>query len=117
GMGTATATLAARARAEGARIRTGARVAAIETAGAPGARRAAAVVLASGERIDARAVVTNADPWTTRDLVGDEALGSAFGARLAEIQRDGTTMKVNLALRSLPRFTCLPEDRGQFGPT
>jgi phytoene dehydrogenase-like protein len=24
---------------------------------------------------------------------------------------------VNLALRGLPRFTCLPEDRGQFGPT
>ncbi len=26
-------------------------------------------------------------------------------------------MKVNLALRALPRFTCLPEDRGQYGST
>ena len=29
----------------------------------------------------------------------------------------GTTFKVNLALTGLPKFTCLPEDRGQFGPT
>ena len=27
------------------------------------------------------------------------------------------TFKVNLALQGLPRFTCLPEDRGQYGPT
>ena len=29
-------------------------------------------------------------------------------------RRDGTTFKVNLALKALPRFTCLPENRGQF---
>jgi phytoene dehydrogenase-like protein len=29
----------------------------------------------------------------------------------------GTTLKVNLCLKGLPTFTCLPEDKGQFGPT
>ncbi|MFO0658346.1 MAG: hypothetical protein U0165_00725 [Polyangiaceae bacterium] len=29
----------------------------------------------------------------------------------------GTTLKVNLAFERLPTFTCLPHDRGQFGPT
>lgn len=117
GMGTVARVLADRARALGAVIRTGARAGSIETTGAPGAAQATAVVLESGERIEARAVVCNADPWTTRDLVGGDALGEAFGRRLDVLQRDGTTMKVNLALRGLPRFTCLPEDRGQFGPT
>jgi phytoene dehydrogenase-like protein len=32
-------------------------------------------------------------------------------------ERKGTTFKVNLALKGLPRFTCLPENRGQFGST
>ena len=32
-------------------------------------------------------------------------------------RRTGTTLKVNMALRGLPRFRCLPEDRGQFGST
>src|SRR4029077_10385846 len=31
--------------------------------------------------------------------------------------RDGSTLKVNMCLKGLPRFTCLPEDRGQFGTT
>ena len=26
-------------------------------------------------------------------------------------------MKLNLALRGLPKFKCLPEDKGQYGPT
>jgi phytoene dehydrogenase-like protein len=33
------------------------------------------------------------------------------------MKRDGTTFKLNLCLSALPKFTCLPEDRGQFGPT
>ncbi len=118
GMGTVARILEGKAREHGARIRTGARVAVIETTGGAAENgRATAVVLASGERIDARAILCNADPWTMRDLVGDAALGPTFVSRLGELQRDGTTMKVNLALRGLPRFTCLPEDRGQFGPT
>ena len=33
------------------------------------------------------------------------------------MKSEGTTFKVNLCLSSLPTFRCLPEDRGQFGPT
>jgi phytoene dehydrogenase-like protein len=33
------------------------------------------------------------------------------------MRRDGSTLKVNMALKGLPKFTCLPEDKGQYGPT
>ena len=42
---------------------------------------------------------------------------SDYLKRIEGYKRDGTTFKVNLALKGLPRFTCLPEDRGQFGST
>jgi phytoene dehydrogenase-like protein len=113
GMGTVSRRLADKARSHGAKLRTDAAVAKIEVASG----RATGVVLQNGERIDARAVICNADPWSTKDIVGAEALGPEATARLDVLWREGTTLKVNLALRGLPRFTCLPEDRGQFGPT
>ena len=112
GMGTVSQRLAAKARAEGAEIREGAKVASIEVT--DGAVRG--VVLEDGTRIAAKVVVSNADPYRTRGLVGD-ALPAALSRRLDEVQRPGTTMKVNMALRKLPTFTCLPEDRGQYGST
>ncbi|TMB05273.1 MAG: NAD(P)/FAD-dependent oxidoreductase [Deltaproteobacteria bacterium] len=42
--------------------------------------------------------------------------GAAAGVQL-EDGGESTTLKVNLALRDLPRFSCLPADRGQFGST
>jgi phytoene dehydrogenase-like protein len=62
-------------------------------------------------------VVCNADPFRMRDLVGRTTLPGDYNTRLDGYLRDGTTMKLNLALRGLPKFTCLPEDRGQYGPT
>jgi phytoene dehydrogenase-like protein len=110
GMGTVTQTLAAAARAAGARIETGCAVQAI-------AARPLAVRLGDGREIRSRAVVVNADPFRLRDLIGRERLPPSWNARVDGYRRDGTTFKVNLALRGLPRFTCLPEDRGQFGST
>ncbi len=55
--------------------------------------------------------------WDTPGTIGREKLPSAWNERVDRYRRDGTTFKVNLALRELPRFTCLPEDRGQFGST
>jgi phytoene dehydrogenase-like protein len=52
-----------------------------------------------------------------RDLVGREAFPDQYNARLDGYRRDGTTLKVNLALRDLPRFSCLPEPRGQHSTT
>jgi phytoene dehydrogenase-like protein len=113
GMGTVTRTLADAARAAGARIETDrpVRRISVERGTATG------VQLADGTEIGARAVVVNADPFRMRDLVGRDRFPAAYNARIDGYRRDGTTLKVNLALRDLPRFTCLPENRGQFGST
>jgi phytoene dehydrogenase-like protein len=113
GMGTVSGRLADKAKAEGAEIRTGAKVARIEvTDGAT-----SGVLLEDGSRIAARVVVSNADPYRTRSLVGEDKLPAALSKRLDEVRRDGSTMKVNMCMKKLPTFTCLPEDKGQFGPT
>jgi phytoene dehydrogenase-like protein len=113
GMGTVTRTLADAARSAGARIETGRPVRRIAVAGAA----ATGVELSDGTEIAARAVVVNADPFRMRELVGPERFPRDYNARLDGYRRDGTTLKVNLALRDLPRFSCLPENRGQFGST
>lgn len=75
------------------------------------------VGLASGARLSSAVVVAGSDPFTFRDLVGSAAFPSALSERLDAMRRPGSTFKLNLALAELPRFSCLPEDRGQFGPT
>jgi len=110
GMGAVTARLAAAAIEAGARIETGRPVRAITPS-------PLAVHLRGGGEIRARAVVVNADPFRLRDLLGHEKLPGAWNARVDGYRRDGTTFKLNLALSALPRFSCLPEDRGQFGST
>jgi len=110
GMGTVTQTLAGAARQAGATIETGRGARAIAT----GPLR---VSLHDGTEVRARAVVVNADPFRLRELIGGEKVPEAWNARVEGYRRDGTTLKVNLALKELPRFTCLPHDRGQFGTT
>jgi phytoene dehydrogenase-like protein len=111
GMGVITERLAAEARRSGATILTGRKVEQIESrAGA-----VTGVVLEGGARIDASVVVSGADPYRTRALAG--SIDAALSRRLDAMRRDGSTMKVNLALTGLPKFKCLPEDRGQYGPT
>jgi phytoene dehydrogenase-like protein len=75
------------------------------------------VMLSSGAFIRARSIVANCDPFRLRELVGAEAFPSEFNVWLDARRRPGMTFKLNLALSVLPRFSCLPEDRGQFGPT
>lgn len=107
GMGTVTQRLAARAREEGARIETGRAVQRLS-------RNPLSVVLHDGSEIRARAVVVNADPFRLLELAD---FPESYRKRIDGYRRDGTTFKLNLALEALPRFTCLPEDRGQFGST
>jgi phytoene dehydrogenase-like protein len=107
GMGTVTQRLAAKAREEGARIETGRAVQRIST-------KPLAVVLDDGTEITTRAVVVNADPFRMAELA---EFPEPFRKRIDGYRRDGTTLKLNLALKGLPRFKCLPEDRGQFGST
>jgi phytoene dehydrogenase-like protein len=114
GMGTITRRLAELARAAGVTIETGAPVTSIETRG----HAVTGVVVAGGRRrVDARVVAANADPFRTRELVGRDKLPPEWNRQLDALATDGMTLKVNLALKSLPVFRCLPEDRGQFGPT
>jgi phytoene dehydrogenase-like protein len=113
GMGTVTRLFAEAAQRHGATIECDKRVERLRIDGG----RVTGVVLASGEEIAADVVVCNADPFRMRTLVGKEQLPAEYNARIDGYARPGSTFKVNLALRGLPRFTCLPEDRGQFGPT
>jgi len=75
------------------------------------------VGLASGARLSSSLVVAGCDPFTLRDLVGTASFPGSLSRRLDEMRRPGSTFKLNLALARLPRFSCLKEDRGQFGPT
>jgi phytoene dehydrogenase-like protein len=113
GMGTVTARIGEAARKAGAVLETGRRVERILVEG--GSVRG--VALEDGTELRAGVVVCNADPFRMRDLVGRTTLPGDYNTRLDGYLRDGTTMKLNLALRGLPKFTCLPEDRGQYGPT
>ena len=76
------------------------------------------VLLADGERgAGARScwstpIRSACATWSARQALPDD-----YNRRIDGYRRDGTTFKVNLALKGLPRFTCLPEDRGQYGPT
>ena len=108
GMGTITQRFAERgARGTARRIETGSGVAANPRAAAAWP---AASCTTRGEVIAARAVVVNADPFRMRDLVGSRATSRPTTTRASTAYRKpGTTLKVNLALKGLPRFTCLPE--------
>jgi phytoene dehydrogenase-like protein len=111
GMGTVTATLADRARAAGAVIATGAPVARVDVAGGA----VTGVTLADGREIAGSTVVAGCDPFTLADLA---PLPQPLLDRLESVRRPGTTLKVNLALRDLPRFSCLPDGGpSPFGST
>jgi phytoene dehydrogenase-like protein len=113
GMGTVTKRLAELARAAGAHIETGARVMQIEVEGG----RVTGVVLADGRLVLSGVVISNADPFRTERLVGRAHFPAAYLVHLERMKHDGTTLKVNMCMSKLPTFRCLPEDRGQFGPT
>jgi phytoene dehydrogenase-like protein len=65
------------------------------------------VMLEGGERIAARAVVSNADPRRTLSLLGSAA-DRAWKKRVEEVPIEGCTVKLNVHLRELPNFTARP---------
>ena len=79
--------------------------------------RATSAVLGSGHELDAEVILSNADPFRLRALVGASHFPDAFNAKLDGFQRMGTTLKINIALDGLPVFRCLREDRGQHRAT
>jgi phytoene dehydrogenase-like protein len=117
GMGQLSAALGRAARQHQADIFTGAEVAQIllvdnsET----DEKQAVGVVMAGGEELRAKVVISNADPGRTFfGLVGAPNLDPHFVRRVKNIRYRGCVAKVNLALSGLPNFTpsLVPPDVG-----
>jgi len=101
GLGAVTESLASAARQSGAEIRVGAEVRQIVVQ--DGA--ATGVVLATGEHIATRRIVSNADPRRTLlGLVDPVHLPPEFLRGVHNIRMRGTLAKINYAVSSLPRF-------------
>lgn len=104
GMGALTQAMASAANAAGVEIRTSAEV--IEIRVKDGA--AQGVLLSTGEEINAKAVISNADPKRTLLRLTDPVhLSPDFVQKLQHYRGNGTVAKVNLALNGLPTFTAL----------
>jgi phytoene dehydrogenase-like protein len=104
GMGAITQAMASAAKQAGVEIRTGAEV--IEVSVGNGV--ASGVVLSNGEEINAKAIISNADPKRTLlKLVDPVHLSPDFVMKLQHYRMPGTVAKVNLALSGLPAFTAL----------
>ena len=113
GMGTVTQRLADAAQKAGAVIKTNSQVDRILIDD----NIARGVQLSNGQEIHGKAVMVNADPFALRHLAGSDKFPQDFNDRLDNMRRDGTTMKVNMALSDLPKFTCLPQRLGQHHTT
>jgi len=104
GAGAITQAMAAAATQAGAEIRSNAEVREIRVK--DGA--ATSVVLAGGEEISAKAIVSNADPKRTLlKLVDPVHLAPDFATKLQHYRMPGTVAKINLALSGLPQFPAL----------
>jgi len=104
GIGGIAQAMAAAAKEAGAEIRTGAEVKEVRVK--DGA--ASGIVLASGEEIGAKAVISNADPRRTLlHLVDTTHLTPDFVMKLRNYRMPGTVAKINLALSALPEFRAL----------
>jgi phytoene dehydrogenase-like protein len=104
GIGAITQAMCASAQEAGAEIRTSADVKNVRVK--DGA--AISVILANGEEISAKAIISNADPRRTLlKLVDPTHLTPDFVMKLQNYRMPGTVAKVNLALSALPQFTAL----------
>ncbi|HEY3770073.1 MAG TPA: NAD(P)/FAD-dependent oxidoreductase [Candidatus Angelobacter sp.] len=112
GIGAITQAMTAAAKEAGAEIRVGAEVKEVRVKDGV----ASGVVLASGEEISAKTVISNADPRRTLlTLVDPTHLSPDFVMKLQNIRMPGTVAKVNLALSALPKFTAISDDAALRG--
>jgi phytoene dehydrogenase-like protein len=105
GMGGLSEILASAARAEGAEVRTEARVSQVLVTGG----RARGVVLDDGTELRSDNVISAIHPRTTLlDLVGSQHLPSDLVREMERYRSRSGSAKVNLALAELPDFRALP---------
>ncbi len=105
GMGRISFAMAASAEAHGAVNRTNAPVAKIlmHNGHAEGVR------LENGEELRASAILSNADPKRTfLQFCEDAHLDQKFLRRISQFKTDSAVIKLNIALKELPSFACLP---------
>ncbi len=106
GMGAISRALASSFQAAGGTIRTGADVMKVLTRN----DQATGVVLANGEEIRGRTIVSNADVKRTfLKLVDEKDLPERFLNRVRHFKMRGSSGKLNIALDSLPEFPALPQ--------
>lgn len=106
GMGTITRAMAEAATEAGATIRLEAPVARVLTDGA----RVAGVRLDSGEEIACPLVLANIGPALLfRQLVPADALPPPFARRMAGYRTGSGSLRMNVALAGLPRFSARPD--------
>jgi len=105
GMGAITQAMAAEARARGVHIDTDAEVVNV----CVDARGAQGVQLKDGRVIEARCVVANVNPKLLfLKLIDAPALDPEFLRRIRGWKCGSATFRMNVALRELPDFSCLP---------
>ena len=105
GMGRISFAMAASAEAHGAVIRTNSPVAKILVNNG----KAEGVRLESGEELRANTILSNADPKRTFfQFCADANLDKDFLRRIARFKTESATIKLNVALKELPSFRCLP---------
>jgi phytoene dehydrogenase-like protein len=108
GMGALSEALASAAKAAGVEIRTLAKVNGVNG-------DAGKLTLESGEEIESRAVVSNADPRTTfLHLVDPIDLDPNFLLKMRNYRAPGTAAKINLALSGLPEFRGVNGDKAKL---
>jgi phytoene dehydrogenase-like protein len=112
GMGAISQALAREAARLGVAIETDAEVARVVVERG----RARGVALADGRVLGARAVVANVDPKRLYlGLIDAADLPAEFVARIRRYRMGSGALRLNVALRELPRFTCRPEPGPHLG--
>ena len=106
GTGQISMAIASAARSYGAEIRTEAAVDHVIVKDG----QASGVVLANGDELFARTVVSALDPRRTfLKMVGADHLDPDFVTQVGRYKMRGSSAKVNLAVDRLPQFTCRPD--------
>ena len=105
GMGAITQAMARSAEAAGVKIEVEASVSRVLVEG----NKAVGVRLEDGREIRARAVAANVNPRLLFDrLVDPKHVPADFGRRMKNWRSKSGTFRMNVALRELPDFSCLP---------